>query len=174
MPTLNEAKRRYSEYSLLYPAAATADTATTATVAALKAKFNEMSYWLNVNSVTPSATGFPTGTVVSNAQTGNGNSTVFDFGNLSTREPVFARVTAAIGATPTCTYDIQSSNDNSTWAAVSRADSATPTTFNTSSWVMTTATTLVKIIPAGLIYRYLRFVYSANTNVTNTADIYPL
>lgn len=174
MPTLNELKRRYSEYSLLYPSGIAAETDGTVTVADLEAKMNEIVYWLGVNGVTPSVTGYPTGTVVSNAQTGSGNSTAYDFGNVKGRAAVFVRISATVGSTPTCTYDIQSSTDNTTWVAVPRADAGTPTVFNTSTWVTTANATFVKIVPAGLVYRYLRVAYTANTAVTNTADIYPL
>lgn len=174
MPTLNEAKRRYSEYSLLYAATATSEPGPTDTSRPLEAKMNEIVQLLQANGVSPSVTGYPTGTVVSNAQTANGSSTVYDFGNIKGRAAVFVRIAATVGATPTCTYDIQSSNDNSTWAPVLRADSGTPTVFNTTTWSTTVNATFVKIVPAGLTYRYLQIVYSANTNVTNTADIYPL
>lgn len=113
----------------------------------------------------------PTNTArLSDAQTGSAASTnVFDYG--SSHKNVLVRLTTLIGATPTCTYAIEGSVDGTTWAAVSYADSATPTVFTTSTFVITTAITTKKLISQTVPWRYLRITYSANTNVTNTADV---
>lgn len=167
MPTLDEAKRDYTKFMLK-------DAVTQAQIAPL---INEVVYTLNAAGVTPSITGYPAGTTVSNAQTGNGSSTAYDFGyngRENVRELVLVRITTAVGTTPTCTYAIQGSNDASTWSNLSYADMNTPTVFASSTFVLTTATTVVKLVAAGQEYRYLQVTYSANTNVTNTADVYPL
>ena len=56
------------------------------------------------------------------------------------------------------------------WFAVPYADSATPATVVVTTFVVTTATTVHKIVQPNVPVRYLRLTYSANTNVTNTAD----
>src|SRR5258705_13880654 len=100
---------------------------------------------------------------LSNAQTGSAASTdVFDFG--TSHKNVLVRIRTAIGATPTCTYAIEGSVDGTTWAAVSYADSATPTVFGTSTFVITTAITAWKLVRQTVPWRYLRITYSANTN----------
>lgn len=108
---------------------------------------------------------------LSAAQTGNGPST-----NVLERAGGFSgmailQITTAIGATPTCTYAIEGSIDGSTWFPVPYADSATPGTESVATFVITTATTVRKYLRAGVPWRFLRLNYSANTNVTNTADV---
>jgi hypothetical protein len=82
-------------------------------------------------------------------------------------------ITTTVGATPTCTYAIEGSADGTAWYAVQYADLATPDTWAVSTFVITTAGTTHKVIRGGVTpWRYLRVTYSANTNVTNTADLY--
>jgi hypothetical protein len=108
---------------------------------------------------------------LSTAQTGNGASTnVADRGGAI--GPAILRITTAIGATPTCTYAIEGSADNTNWYPVQYADSATPATVVVTTFVITTAITALKIIQPNQPVRYLRVTYSANTNVTNTADVF--
>lgn len=115
--------------------------------------------------------GFPNAGSLSNAQTGNGNSTnVVDLG--SNTNNVLLQITTAVGATPTCTYAVQGSADGTNWFAVQYADVATPDTWAVSTFTITTAGTTQKIIRGTIPARFLRLVYSANTNVTNTADAY--
>jgi hypothetical protein len=40
------------------------------------------------------------------------------------------------------------------------------------TFVITTATTVYKILRTGHPWRFLRLTYSANTNVTNTTDVW--
>jgi len=169
MPTLDEAKRRYTQYMIK-------SAAVQAQIAPL---INEVTFALAEMGVTPSLTGYPAGTAVSTAQTGNGNSTVYDFGfdgRDNSREMVLVRITASGGTTPTCTYAIQGSTDGTTYNNLPIADISAPTTFSSSTFTIAAVgpTTVVKIVPAGLEYRYLRIAYSANTAMTNTADVYPL
>jgi hypothetical protein len=108
---------------------------------------------------------------LSTAQVGNGASTnVADRGGAI--GPALLRVTTAIGATPTCTYAIEGSADNVNWYPVQYADSATPGTVVVTTFVITTAITALKIIQPNQPVRYLRVTYSANTNVTNTTDVF--
>lgn len=140
------------------------------------AKLNEMAFALNQASVTPSLTGFPTTYNLSTTQTGSADSThTFDFGNTRAgREGALVKIVTTVGATPTCTFQIKGSVDNSTFFNLKYADSATPTTFVSSTFAITSATTVAKLIKPGQIWRYLKITYSANTNVTITADILPL
>lgn len=104
------------------------------------------------------------------AQTGNGAST-----NVADRGPShkggIVRITTVIGATPTCTYALEVSADGSTWVAATYADISTPTVDSTATFVITTATVTQKIIKQAVVWRFFRVTYSANTNVTNTAEL---
>jgi hypothetical protein len=108
---------------------------------------------------------------LSTAQTGNGASTnVADRGD--SRGAAIIRITTTIGATPTCTYALEGSPDGTNWFPVPYADSATPTTVVSTTFAITTAVTVLKIVQASLPVRFLRITYSANTNVTSTADVF--
>jgi len=115
--------------------------------------------------------GVPDSGNLSTAQTGNGVSTnIVDRGN--TVGPALVKIVTTIGATPTCTYLIEGSADGISWYPVQYADSATPATVVVTTFVITTATTVQKIIQPNQPVRYLRITYSANTNVTSTADVW--
>jgi len=108
---------------------------------------------------------------LSTAQTGNGQSTnIVDRGDSN--DVALLKITTTIGATPTCTYAIEGSADGTNWFNIAYADSATPTTISVATFVITTATTVYKIIQPNVPVRFLRVTYSVNTNVTNTADIW--
>lgn len=80
-------------------------------------------------------------------------------------------IVTTVGATPTCTFQLEGSPDNSSWSVLSSADSGTPTTFSTATFAITSATTTLRIInPASTSARYLRVTLSANTNVTATIN----
>lgn len=112
----------------------------------------------------------PNQAALSNAQTGNGTSTnIVDRGGITER-PALLRITTTVGATPTCTYAIEGSADGTNWFPVSYAETATPDTGSVSTFAITTATTTHKILRSHQPWRYLRLTYSANTNVTNTAE----
>lgn len=110
---------------------------------------------------------------LSNAQTGTGAST-----NVLLREPdrvgkpALIVITTTVGATPTVTVAVQGSMDGTNWTAAAYADSATPETMSVATFAITTATTVYKIIRPDMPWRFLRLNYSANTNVTITADIW--
>jgi hypothetical protein len=115
--------------------------------------------------------GTPNTANLSAAQTGSGQSTnVVDRG--SSTGPALVKITTTIGSTPTCTYAIEGSPDNTNWFPVAIADSATPETVSVATFVITTATTVYKILRTGHPWRFLRLTYSANTNVTNTTDVW--
>lgn len=102
-------------------------------------------------------------------QTGTGPST-----NVADRGPShkggLVRITTVVGATPTCTYALEVSADGSAWSAATYADIGAPTVNSTSTFTITAATTVTKIIKNPSTWRYVRITYSANTAVTNTAD----
>lgn len=114
---------------------------------------------------------FPNSAQISNAQTGTGASTHIVDRGAATERPALLTITTTVGATPTCTYAIEGSADAVGWFPVSYADPATPDTGSVTTFNITTATTTRKILRTQQPWRYLRLTYSANTNVTNTADV---
>jgi hypothetical protein len=108
---------------------------------------------------------------LSTAQTGNGASTnVANRGG--NRAAALLKLTTTVGATPTVTIAIEGSADGTNWFNVAYADSATPETVSVANVVITTATTQYKILRADHPWQYMRLTYSANTNVTTTADLF--
>lgn len=136
-------------------------------------KLNEQQKILTYSAENPALWDYATvGTALSTAQGGNGAST--NYLDTATRDlPAGAlfRFVTTIGATPTCTYQIQGSNDHSSWSSIFAADSATPTTFVSSTFAVTTAGTKFMFVKPGQLFRYLQVTYSLNTNVTNTCDV---
>lgn len=115
--------------------------------------------------------GFADTASLSAAQTGNGASTnVADRGGA--RGPALLKITTTVGATPTCTYALEASTDGTNWFPCPYSDSAAPTTVSVATFAITTATTVFKHLLTDYAWRYFRITYSANTNVTNTADIW--
>lgn len=110
---------------------------------------------------------------LSAAQAGNGaSSNVADRGVTSVG-PALLTIVTTVGATPTVTVDIQGSADGVDWWDVPYADAATPTTVAVAALTITTAATFHKILQPQAPWRYLRLLYSANTNVTITATLFP-
>lgn len=108
---------------------------------------------------------------LSDAQTGNGPSTnVLDRGDMT--GPALIGISTTVGATPSVTVAIEGSPNGVDWTAVAYADSASPETVSVATFTITTAGTFWKIVRSGHPWRYLRLNYSANTNVTLTADIW--
>lgn len=107
---------------------------------------------------------------VATAQAGNGVST-----NIIDRGPShkagIVRITTTVGATPTCTYALEVSKDGATWVAATWADVATPTVTSSATFVITTATTVQRIIKQPAPWRFVRVTMSANTNTTSTIDL---
>ncbi|MGW0537814.1 hypothetical protein [Streptomyces sp. NPDC003032] len=113
----------------------------------------------------------PNAARLSQAQTGNGVSTHIVDRGAAVERPTLLAITTAVGATPTCTYAIEGSADGVTWSALSYADPAAPDTWATATFALTTAGTTLKILRPNQPWRFVRLTYSANTNVTNTADL---
>jgi hypothetical protein len=84
--------------------------------------------------------------------------------------PATVTITTTAGATPTATYQIEGSLDNSSWSPLSTADSATPTNFSTATFTITSSTTVTRIVNPSSAWRYLRVTVSAVTNVSSTID----
>ncbi|MEV0963266.1 hypothetical protein AB0J25_11870 [Streptomyces sp. NPDC049910] len=114
---------------------------------------------------------FPNTARISNSQTGDGASTHTVDRGAAVERPALLTITTTVGATPTCTYAIEGSADGVDWFPVSYADAATPETPAVATFDITTETTARKILRTGQPWRFLRLTYSANTNVTNTADV---
>jgi hypothetical protein len=111
--------------------------------------------------------------VIAEAQAGNGASThIADRGPSHKVGGTMVRVIPAPGATPTCTYAIEVSSDGTNWAAATYADIATPNTDVATTFVLTTAVIARKILKHPTMWRYIRVTMSANTNVTNTIDVW--
>lgn len=106
------------------------------------------------------------------AQTGNGDSTntVDRGGNADDSGAVV--ITSTIGATPTVTVNIQGSVDGTAFYNVPYCLVATPETLAVAAITITTATTTTYLLRPGHAWRFLKLVYSANTNVTLTATAY--
>lgn len=108
---------------------------------------------------------------LSAAQTGNGQSTnTLDRG--ASVGPALLKLTTTVGSTPTVTVAVEGSADGTNWFNVAYALAATPETAAVANVVITTATTGYYLLRANHPWRYLRLTYSANTNVTITADIW--
>jgi hypothetical protein len=106
------------------------------------------------------------------AQTTNVDTTnTMDRGAM--RGPVLLKLVTTIGATPTVTVNILGSMDGTNFYNVAYAVSGTPETPVVAAIVITTATTNFYILRPAHPWRYLKLNYSANTNVTITADVYP-
>jgi hypothetical protein len=111
--------------------------------------------------------------VVSVAQTGNGDSTHTASRQISDVIMGGAVViTSAIGATPTVTVNIQGSVDGTAYFNVPYALVATPRTFVVTAITITTAVTTTYLLQENVFYKYLKLVYSANTNVTLDTKVY--
>jgi hypothetical protein len=115
--------------------------------------------------------GAPDQASLSATQSGNGQSTnIADRGGA--RGPALLKVTTTVGATPTVTIAVEGSADGTNWFNIPYADSATPTTVSVATFVITTATTVYKLLQVDQPWRFVRLTYSANTNVTSTADVW--
>jgi hypothetical protein len=113
------------------------------------------------------------GARLSDSQTGNGDSTNILYRGAGSEDGTVV-LTSVIGATPTVTVNIQGSVDGTNWANVpyyAGAWAVSPT-YVITAIVITTAVTTMYHIRGTDDYRYLKLAYSANTNVTLTADAY--
>jgi len=113
-------------------------------------------------------------TNLSTTQTGNGQSTNvvqrrFDQGMA---RPAVLRITTTVGATPTCTYQIEGSPDGISFHPLATYDTSGAANATGATFTVTTATSTWRVVPVDTPWSFLRITYSANTNVTNTADIW--
>jgi hypothetical protein len=106
-------------------------------------------------------------------QTGNVDSTNTMDRGYTLVGPCLLRVVTTVGATPTVKVDIQGSMDGTNFYNVTYALPATPTTFTVAQITITSATTNHYILVPQAPWRYVKLVYSLNTNVTLTADAFP-
>jgi len=106
---------------------------------------------------------------LSTDQTGNADSTNTAFRGMQDRGGAVV-ITSVIGATPTVTVNIRGSVDGQNWFNIPYALVATPRTFVLTAITITTAVTTTYILQELIPWRYLKLVYSANTNVTLTAN----
>lgn len=114
---------------------------------------------------------------LSSAQTGSGVTTnIADRTQPETfvqaRGPAMLVITTTVGGGPTCTYSLEGSPDGTNWYNVQYATAAAPATVVTTTFAITSATTNMYIIQPNQPFKQFRITYSANTNVTNTANIY--
>jgi len=114
-----------------------------------------------------------TGVNLSTTQTGNGDSTNTMDRGYTLGGPCLLRVVSTIGATPTVTVNIQGSMDGSIFFNVPYSLLATPDTWVITAITITTATTNNYILRPATPWKSLKLVYSANTNVTLTVDVFP-
>lgn len=110
-------------------------------------------------------------TTLGTAQTGNADTTnTLDRGLH--RGSAAVVLTSTVGATPTVTVNIQGSVDGTNFYNVPYALVATPETLAVAAITVTTAVTTTYQLRPNHAWRYLKLVYSANTNVTLTATAY--
>jgi len=108
---------------------------------------------------------------LSNGQSGVGASTNVADRGVSHKGWEICRIISVVGTTPTITLALEVSTDNSVFTPATYADIGTPNTDTATTFVLTTATTTQKIIKGANTWRFFRITYSANTNVTITADL---
>ena len=115
---------------------------------------------------------------LSTSQTGNADSTnTLDRGNINDAN-VLLKIVSVVGSTPTVTIACKVSYDATTWydapttAGAVSATNAAPTWAALALVVATATTNWIVVKGSGLEYpwRYLKLVYSLNTNVTLTVD----
>jgi len=82
------------------------------------------------------------------------------------------RLTTTVGVTPTVTIAFEGSADGTNFFNVAYAVAATPETVAVANVVIITATTNYYILRPNHPWRFFRLTYSANTNVTTTADVW--
>jgi hypothetical protein len=105
------------------------------------------------------------------SQTGNVDSTnTLDRG--ANRGSGILKIVTTVGGSPTVTVDIRGSIDGTNFFNVAYATVAAPETPVVAAIVITTATTNHYLLRVNHPWRFLKLVYSANTNVTLTADLY--
>lgn len=112
--------------------------------------------------------------VLSSAQTGTGDSTNTAFRARSNAQagPGAIVITSTVGATPTVTVNIQGSVDGTNFYNIPYCLVASPETLTVAAITITSAVTTTYLLRPNHAWRYVKLVYSANTNVTLTATAY--
>jgi hypothetical protein len=108
-------------------------------------------------------------------QTGNGVSTNVGQRRSDTSRAGLLRIVTTVGSTPTCTYFIEGSPDGVSWFPLASQDITTagaPGSLTSATFTITSATTTWKLLPVDWPWAYVRITFSANTNVTNTVDVF--
>ena len=136
-------------------------------IAQQAAKASEISQALTTAGGNPSLWDYAAGTSLGSSLTGNVATSAMTLPRDVIGQPLVIRLTTTVGATPSATFTVQGSHDNSNWFTLSAADSATPDTF-AANFVLTTATTVQKLVQPNQKTRYIRVNITANTNVTVT------
>lgn len=111
---------------------------------------------------------------LSAAQTGNGDSTNIAFRGIrdTTRQGGLV-LTTTVGATPTVTINILGSFDGVNYVNIPySAENTFSLTWVVTALVITTAKTGFYMLEPDRGWRYIKLAYSANTNVTTTADVW--
>lgn len=111
-------------------------------------------------------------TNLSTGQTGNGPSTnvVSRRFDTSTNRPALLRIVTTVGATPTCTYQVEGSPDGAAFFPLATFDATGAASATGATFTITSATTAWRVVPVDTPWTFLRVTMSANTNVTNTID----
>ena len=113
------------------------------------------------------------GVNLSTTQTGDVDSTNTMDRGYTLGGPSLLRIVSTVGATPSVTVNVQGSMDGTNFFNVPYSLPATPDTWTVAAITITTATTGHYFLRPATPWRYLKLVYSANTNVTLTADSFP-
>lgn len=104
-----------------------------------------------------------------NGQTTNVVQRRFD---LSATRPALLRIVSAAGATPTCTYQVEGSPDGTSWFPMATYDATGAASPTGATFVVTSSTTTWRVVPVDMPWTFLRVTMSANTNITNTIDVF--
>lgn len=92
--------------------------------------------------------------------------------DLTATRPAVIRIVTTVGATPTCTYQVEGSADGTSFYPLASYDATGAVSPSGATFTVTSATTTWRVVPVDIPWTYLRITYSANTNVTNTADVW--
>jgi hypothetical protein len=109
---------------------------------------------------------------LSTLQATNADSTnTLDRGGV--RSVALLQITTVAGATPTVTVNIMGSMDGTNFFNIAYATTAAPETVAVAALVLNQPATTVQyyILRAAHPWRYLKLVYSANTNMQVTSDV---
>ncbi|MFJ8844344.1 hypothetical protein ACIRFF_15730 [Streptomyces cyaneofuscatus] len=114
---------------------------------------------------------YPNSARLSDNQVDDGASTHIVDRGAGAERPALLTITTTVGEAATCSYQIEGSADGAVWWPAAYSEPETPETPSIAPFDITEAGDFVYLLRPGHPWRYLRLVYSANTAVTNTADI---